>query len=281
MPNEHRELEELMEESHDLQSDAVRATRDAIEELVEARRDGEGLASSEVEQSREFARARRELLKTSLVGAGALAGFGAALLALMDSPAFADQSMDIQMLQTSASIEVLAVATYKTAMTLPFIGGSAANPVVSKFVQTTMSQHQQHLQAFNSAVQALGGKPQNNPDPKYNAVVQQAVPTIKGPADVVGLALKLEDVAAQTYVANAGALSDKSAKKVTASIMGVEAQHVAVLRAVQALLKANAPQLITLPPPVGQLPAAAGSVGFPDAFYPTSMASPASEGAVR
>jgi hypothetical protein len=281
MPNEHRELEELMEESHDLQSDAVRATRDAIEELVEARRDGEGLASSEVEQSREFARARRELLKTSLVGAGALAGFGAALLALMDSPAFADQSMDIQMLQTSASIEVLAVATYKTAMTLPFIGGSAANPVVSKFVQTTMSQHQQHLQAFNSAVQALGGKPQNNPDPKYNAVVQQAVPTIKGPADVVGLALKLEDVAAQTYVANAGALSDKSAKKVTASIMGVEAQHVAVLRAVQALLNANAPQLITLPPPVGQLPAAAGSVGFPDAFYPTSMASPASEGAVR
>ncbi|HLG91405.1 MAG TPA: hypothetical protein VKY15_00300, partial [Acidimicrobiales bacterium] len=157
MPNEHRELEELMEESHDLQSDAVRATRDAIGELVEARRDGESGASSDVEQSREFARARRELLKASLVGAGALAGFGAALLALMDSPAFADQSMDIQMLQTSASIEVLAVATYKTAMTLPFIGGSGANPVVMKFVQTTMGQHQQHLQAFNSAVQALGG----------------------------------------------------------------------------------------------------------------------------
>ena len=37
---------------------------------------------------------------------------------------------------------------------------------------------------------------------------------------------------------------------------------------------------ITLPPPVVKLPAAAGSVGFPDAFYPTSNAAPASQGAM-
>ncbi|MGH9205590.1 MAG: ferritin-like domain-containing protein, partial [Acidimicrobiales bacterium] len=235
----------------------------------------------DLEENRAFADGRRRLLRDGLVGAGALVGFGGAIMSLMESPAFADQTSDVQMMQTAASIEVLAVATYKTALTLPYIGGSTANPVVKTFAQTTMSQHAQHLQAFNSAAQSLGGKAQNNPNPKYNSVVQQAVPTIKGPNDVVGLALKLENVAAETYVANVGALSDNNAKKVTASIMGIEAQHVATLLAVQALLNANAPQLIALPPNVAQLPAAAGSVGFPNAFYPTDMASPASEGAVQ
>ena len=63
--------------------------------------------------------------------------------------------------------------------------------------------------------------------------------------------------------------------------MGVEAQHVSVLLAVQALLAAGAPQLITLSPTdVAGLPAAAGSVGFPQAFFPTDMARPATEGAL-
>ena len=76
-------------------------------------------------------------------------------------------------------------------------------------------------------------------------------------------------------------LSDTNAKKITASIMGVEAQHVAVLNAVKALLAAGASNLIALSPTVvTKLPAAAGSVGFPNAFYPTQNASPASEGAV-
>ena len=50
--------------------------------------------------------------------------------------------------------------------------------------------------------------------------------------------------------------------------MGVEAQHVAILYAVQALVAAGAADLIALPPDAAKLPAAAGSVGFPDAFYP-------------
>jgi len=70
-------------------------------------------------------------------------------------------------------------------------------------------------------------------------------------------------------------------RQLFSSVAGVESQHKAILLAVQALLKANAPQLIALPPDAAKLPAAAGSVGFPDAFYPTSMASPVDEGAVR
>ena len=41
------------------------------------------------------------------------------------------------------------------------------------------------------------------------------------------------------------------------------------------------PNLIALPPDAAALPAAAGSVGFPDAFFKTTNARPANEGAVQ
>jgi hypothetical protein len=194
----------------------------------------------------------------------------------------------VQILQTAASIENLAVATYKTALTLPYIGGSAANPVVTKFAQVTMGQHAQHADAFNAAVKHLGGKAQNKPDPAFVPVVNKAVASLSGASaaqgalGVVGLALELENIAAETYVKDTTLAKSTTNKALFASIMGIEAQHVSVLLAVQALLMAGAPQLISLSPGTGAaLPAAAGSVGFPNAFYKTNMAAPAKQGAVK
>ena len=58
-----------------------------------------------------------------------------------------------------------------------------------------------------------------------------------GTLGVVGLALELENIAAETYVKDTTLVSSTSNKALFASIMGIEAQHVAVLLAVQALLK--------------------------------------------
>ncbi len=289
MPLDDRALGELVEKSQDLHVDAMRSTQESLDELVALGHERRSRGEVDPADSARAGEAADEGINKGLVGAGVLAAtaFGTALMAVAASPAFAAGSMDVQMLQTAASIENLAVSTYQTALTLPYIGGSSANPVVKAFAQTTMAQHQQHDSAFNAAAKALGGQAQSQPDPKYLPVVNQAVAQISkddpttGALAVVTLAQTLENVAAETYVAFCSKLSDSNAKKVTASIMGVEAQHVAVLSAVSALLKAGAPQLITLSPTnVGNLPAAAGSVGFPNSFYPTSMASPASEGAV-
>lgn len=284
-----REIDRLIEHSADLHSDAMASTNASLTDLVEAGHERRSLDGIDPVESRETARATEGAVRKSLIAGGSLAtaAFGAALMGLTASAAFADTPTDVQMLQTAAAIENLAVSTYKTALTLPYIGGNSANTVIKAFAQTTMAQHAQHAQAFNAAATALGGKAQTNPDPKYVPVVNNAVASITkddpsaGALAVVGLAITLENVAAETYVANCSKYSDTNAKKVTASIMGVEAQHVATLLAVQALLKANAPQLIALSPTVvTKLPAAAGSVGFPNSFYPTQMASPASEGAV-
>jgi hypothetical protein len=94
--------------------------------------------------------------------------------------------------------------------------------------------------------------------------------------------MELENIAAETYVKDTVLAKSTTNKALFASIMGIEAQHVSVLLAVQALLKAGAPQLISLAPgTAAMLPAAAGSVGFPNAFYKTNSAAPASQGAVK
>ena len=191
------------------------------------------------------------------------------------------KALDIQTLQTAASIEVLAIATYDAALGLPFIGGSSANGVVKAFAMKTKDQHADHLQGFNAAATQLGGKAQNSPDPKYLPVVNAAKPMLKSPADVVALAITLEDVAAETYTKNVSEVSSSDLRQLFAGVAGVEAQHKAILLAVQALLKGGHPELIALPPNAAKLPAAAGSVGFPDTFFPTRAASPATEGAVK
>jgi rubrerythrin len=257
-------------------------TTASLDEMVELGHERRAADGFDPDETGAFIHARDQLLPVSFGGKIlAAAGAGAALSAVLAGQAFASSPTDVQILQTAASIEALAVATYTTALTLPFIGGAEANGVVKAFAQMTMSQHMQHQQAFNAAVTQLGGKTQTNPDPVLLQVVKKAEPGLTGPAQVVALALELEEGAAETYVANVAALSDANAKKVTASIMGVEAQHAAILLAVQALLNGNAPQLIALPPnPLSSLPAAAGSVGFPNAFFPTTAARPAAEGAV-
>lgn len=255
-----RAFRELTEESADLHSDAMRDTKAGLNDYVEA-----------VQESRIARGVGAGAIGAGIVGAGILATAGSA---------FADDT-DVQALQTAASLENLAVFTYKTALTLDFIGGASANGVVKAFSQMTMKQHGEHADAFNAAAVKLGGKKQTETNPKYTPIVQKAVPTIKGPADVVGLAITLETVATQTYVKNVGQVSTAELRQLFASVAGVEAQHQTTLLAVQALLKGGAPQLIALPPDLAKLPKAAGSVGFPNAFFPITMASPVAEGAVK
>ena len=281
-----RDLSELLEESEDLQADALRPTHDALDELVELNHSAhdEDRAANLAFHEEHQRSLRSSLGATTILGAAG----GVALVGVLASAAAATNSSDVQLLQTAASIENLAVATYKTALTLPYIGGSAADPVITKFAQVTMGQHAQHADAFNAAAKHLGGKAQNKPDPAFVPVVNKAVASLgsataaQGALGVVGLALELENIAAETYIKDTTLAQSTTNKALFASIMGIEAQHVSVLLAVQALLKAGAPQLISLSPgTAAALPATAGSVGFPNAFYQTNMAAPAKQGAVK
>jgi rubrerythrin len=280
MTIDERRLNELIEESNDQQSDAMKVNAAVLPDLrdmaADRRRGGTSLVT--VEQIAQVERSRADLRRRLGLVAGGVAGLGA-VTALLSKPVAADEALDIQILQTASSLEILAVATYEAALTLPFI--KDGNAVVKAFAETTMKQHDEHRAAFQAQTEALGGTKQDKPNPKYTPVVESAKPTLETPADVVTLAATLEQVATETYLNSLNMFTDKKSLTLMASVMGVESQHLATLRAVGALLAGGAPELIAIPTDLAKLPAAAGSVAFPDAFQGVSMASPPEEGALK
>lgn len=292
MTVDERAFRELIVESQDLQVDALRDMRSVSADLADVRADRrrEGVDPDEI---RQFNDGRRSLLRNGGFGLGAFAARGAigglfasALAGIVASPAGAQgaEDVDVMVLQTAASLENLAVATYGAALDLAFV--KDGNATVKAFAETTMGQHKEHGEAFNAAAKGLGGKEQTEPNAKYLKVVQDATPGLTDYTAVIDLATALEQVATQTYVSNLALIKDTTVKKLMASVMGVEAQHLAVLRAAGALVAGGAPQLITVKDTDGAtdlaaLPAAAGSVSFPESFEGRDNASPPEEGAVK
>ena len=281
-----KKLHDLLEESQDLHFDAMGTVSESVADLSDMRadrlRDGFEVQQQELvafNNNRKTLWQRLGFGSASHVAAASL--FGAGLAAVVAKPALAAESLDIQMLQTASSLEILAVATYGAALTLPFI--IDGNAVVKAFAETTMKQHDEHMDAFQAMTKALGGTVQTAANPKYAPIVETAKPTLKTPIDVVKLAAVLEQVATETYLSDLAMFADTKARSLVASVMGVECQHLATLRAVGALLDGGAPELIKIPlgADISKLPAAAGSVAFPDAFEGITMASPAAEGAVQ
>lgn len=283
MKFDERALRGLVEESQDLQSEAMGQARRTTAELHDIGRQRAGQAP-DLDRIRSYDIGRRNLLKSGGFGLGLLAAggllstaFGQRAAAVVGRPTATAVDVDVQIFQTAASLENLAVATYDAALTLPFI---TENAVVATFAETTRNQHAEHGAAFNAQAAELGGARQEDPNPKYTPIVEDAKAGLTDALAVVDLAATLEEVATDTYLANLTLLSDGTMRTLMGSVLGVESQHLAVLRAVRALLQGGAPELIAIPTDVAALPAAAGSVAFPAPFEQPNLASPPAEGAV-
>lgn len=177
---------------------------------------------------------RRTFLRTGVMTAGAVGG-GLALAAC-GSPSAATAtpvpaaSGDLRVARLAASLEVLAVNTYGTALQAAQKGTfGAVPPAFATFATTAMQQHRDHENGWNAGLQKAGLPPQKSPDPKYAAVVDRALPGLKTIADVANLALTLETVAVETYTAGASLVASKANRAVALTIAPVEAQHVAIL----------------------------------------------------
>lgn len=223
------ELGQLTRELDDMHHETRGAFEARIQDLVVALRD-------QVERARalELSATRRSFLRGGLVTAGAIGG-GALLAACgggsASTPtAAATARGDLKVAQLAASLEVLAVNTYNTALTAAGKGSfGAVPPAFATFASTARSQHQDHENGWNAALQKVGLQAQTMPDPKYNQIVNNALPGLKTIADVANLALTLETVAVETYTFGASAVTAKANRAVALTIAPVEAQHVAIL----------------------------------------------------
>jgi hypothetical protein len=188
---------------------------------------------------------------------------------------------DVAVLQTATSLAVLTSSTYDALRALPFGGGATAVPLVREHLDAGATALRAARDQLGAATRAAGGRAQGAPDPRFSSLVAAALPTVRVPGDVVGLALTLEDVLAQTLTRDAVDLSTPARRELAVGLAGAAAGRKAVLLICQSLLGTGQADLAVVPPDLSTLPAGIGAVGFPDGRFPVDKAAPAEEGVLR
>ncbi len=258
-----------------------------------------------LQEARDIDADRRAALRTlgrglGVVATGCLGGAVAGLLSGRPATArsargrtSADTVLDIQVLQTASSLETLLVDLYgvalgtgpqgknaPSAMALATMADTAARDTLVRLLTETQSQHREHRVAFQSLTTALGGKVQNEANPKYLSGVASA--DLSNPLRLVDYAAVLEKILTDTYVVDLTLAENVKAKETLASVMAVEAQHLAALRVAGALLRDETPQYLRAP--IGadlvNLPATLAAIAFPEALEEVLAVAEPESGAV-
>lgn len=183
---------------------------------------------------------RRGFLKiggVSVLGAAVLAACGSDAADVAESgaasnlttttadPAAAD--LDLQLLRTATSLEILAVNAYQTAIDQDLFTTDDVLTAATLF----RDQHDDHRAALQAATVDAGGTEYT----EANAFVQDEVlaPRIDALTDedsAIELALTVETAAAETYAWATGQFSTSLLRQAIMGIGGVEGRHMAVLR---------------------------------------------------
>jgi len=142
----------------------------------------------------------------------------------------ADGSIDLKVAGIAASLEVLAVGTYKAALDAAGKGAlGEVPPAVAEFVTVAMGQHQKHLDAWNKVLTGAGGAAVTEPNATLKPTVDEAFSKVTDVAGAAKLALMLEEIAAATYLNAQNVLTDADAVMLAGSIQIIDAQHAAIL----------------------------------------------------
>jgi hypothetical protein len=194
------------------------------------------------------------------------------------TPTTTPQNVDVRVLQTASSVERAIVTAYEGLLALPLVKNG--RPVLTDILRTTLGHHNEHLDAFQARTVAMGGKPQAAPNPKAQAATARG---LGNALDVVKLAVTLEQLATDTYLFDLG-VAGSGLRGLLGSVMLAEAQHLSMMRILQALVETGRERLVALPTELSELPRTVGAAGFPRGVHPLpapdAVASPES-GAVK
>lgn len=187
--------------------------------------------------------------------------------------------LDVQVLQTAAALENLAVTSYTSAASMPFVAAGSAG--LRALIARNLAHHTAHAQAFNQAVANAGGAQQHAVDARYAASVGRLLAGMKDPSSLAVLLNELEGIIAQTCTRYASLATRGALRSLLVNVASVEAQHGAELLIIRTLLDSGHPEPGASAADARALPAAAGAAGIPQVVYPTVDASAINEGVVR
>lgn len=140
-----------------------------------------------------------------------------------------DASRDVSVMQVALALEHEGIAAYRLA------GGSGLlKPGTLKLAKVFMGHHEQHRDSLASLIANAGGKPaQPQSDDDY--VKGLNLGALKTEGDVVALATKLEQGAANAYVGQVAALHDPKLAQLFSKLAADEAVHWTTLNNAQGL----------------------------------------------
>jgi hypothetical protein len=137
---------------------------------------------------------------------------------------------DAKVAALAASLEVLAVSTYKGA--LDAAGANklgAVPPAVASFATTAMANHKAALDKWNSVLTSAGAQAVTQPPTSLAATVNAAFAKVTDVTGVAKLALLLEQTASDTYLSALPGLKSKDAIQLDGQLQVVDQEHAAIL----------------------------------------------------
>jgi len=142
-----------------------------------------------------------------------------AVMSAMVKEAEATNPADIKLMNGAIELENAGIKAYTDAFELNLL-----SPPVLEIAKSFRSDHIKHAAALAVAVKAGGGTPTTE-------TLKIEYPSLKSEADILAFAETVERLAATSYLADVGKLSNPALAKIMASILGVETTHVSVLAA--------------------------------------------------
>jgi hypothetical protein len=173
-----------------------------------------------------FERDRRELLRRGFGLGGAAIAASAIPLLWSVRTAFADSSTDVPLMQNAITLELATVIAYDTV-----IAGGALSPALRGVLRAFRAHEQTHATTLTTALTDLGGAPP--PPPKGTGAVDRfakGLSAVRSQADVLSFLIELETAAVAAYFDAMGKLGEARLVQTSATIMGNEGQHLAILR---------------------------------------------------
>lgn len=138
---------------------------------------------------------------------------------------------DLKVVALATALENQAVGAYQATLTAAKAGKlGTVPPAVATFVQTAMTQHQDHAKAWNVVLTGAGVPAITNVPLSNQPATLKALGAATNVGAVAKLALELENQAAETYLFAAGHVSSTGGIATAASIAPVEAMHAAILQ---------------------------------------------------
>ena len=146
---------------------------------------------------------------------------------------------EVGALRLASSLEHYLVGLYQTAAG----SGLLITPAIAEMAQWFAGQHSDHAGFDESATARAGGQPFTTANAAVAETLKPRFDALRTEGDVLKLAYDVESALAATYLSSLGTYANAGLNARVASVLAVEARHVAVLGMVLSGLAAPSPSV--------------------------------------